>query len=182
MANGLVHILVVKKCDFFFLVLILMLYNLTGLVTRYLHHIEYFCYNTVVVCVPLYMNNKHGYMVHVRYEGQITAKFRFIRNKCNGKYKRWFKNGRLAETGRMKNDLDFGTIKTWFNNKNHQISSIYTVYNKDYEGRFVIWYSNGQIETSCNYVGGLLEGDYDNYDENGKLISRKIYVNGIELR
>lgn len=46
-------------------------------------------------------------------------------------------------------------------------------------GTFKYWYENGQCQLVCSYMNNMLEGEYLEYYNNGKIKNKKTYKNGL---
>lgn len=51
---------------------------------------------------------------------------------------------------------------------------------KPFTGKCVSYYADGQIRALGNYVNGKLDGEYIAYYENGEVITKVYYSNGVE--
>jgi antitoxin component YwqK of YwqJK toxin-antitoxin module len=93
----------------------------------------------------------------------------------------WLYNvGDHKEVGAYKDGLKDGEwVHTYVNGKRNFVGAFV---NGDPKGKHRWWWPNGELKQEARYVGGLLEGDVNHYDEFGNLVLTIKYKNGAEMK
>lgn len=141
----------------------------------------------ILYCLNIYSQKK----VITYYEDRYTKKeeFYLVNNEKNGKYTKYYANGRIEETGSYKNGLTHGLVKyylfeksnvlvkeiTWVNgNMEGPFKSYFTDIGKVYQSgihkdnkiyKITLYFESGKVNATKDENGVVKE-----YDENGNLI------------
>lgn len=114
---------------------------------------------------------ENGWM---RYEGILD-----MNGKRQGLWKEFYETGELRSKGKYVNSNPVGVWEFYFTDKNIEIIGGYD--NKGRKtGEWLWFYTNGDTMMVANYESGQLDGDFVEYDENGKVVSKGVYVEGSE--
>jgi antitoxin component YwqK of YwqJK toxin-antitoxin module len=93
-----------------------------------------------------------------------------------GKYKIYYPDGTLKESGAKVNSRIDGETKTYHANSNLAVIGSYKLGVKD--GPFKEFYSGGNLKCSAFYIDGLLHGEYKEYNEVSVMTEYIIYNQG----
>jgi antitoxin component YwqK of YwqJK toxin-antitoxin module len=100
-----------------------------------------------------------------------------VNGKFDGRYREWYKNGKLRIDCTYKNDKLIGQYNEWFNDGT---PSACVTYSEDgtLNGPYKIWYKGGNYHINATYRDGKLDGCCEMYDEKGNPITKTTYSNG----
>jgi len=87
--------------------------------------------------------------------------------KLNGPYEKYYRSGKLWESGNYKNNKKEGNLKKWY--RNGQVAEDHLMVSGKISGPFVRYYADGVKWKEFNYDSGLLTGKYKKWWKNGKL-------------
>lgn len=96
----------------------------------------------------------------------------------DGDFKRYFKNGSLAETSHFKDGAQDGTRKLYYENGN--IEEVQLFKNGKLDGEQKGYHENGKLKFSCTNLENLLQGEYHSYYDNGKKRLFLTFVDDLE--
>lgn len=130
---------------------------------------------------------KHGKQTRYFENGNIAEKSNYNMGKKDGLFEEWYENGNKKNETEFKNDLVNGKNKLWFQNGKVQqemhfimvFDSVKKYYKPIYNGKYEVYYDNGNLKTSGNYVAGKEEGVFTSFFENGQKSKEIIYNNGL---
>lgn len=130
----------------------------------------------------------------IQQEGNLTLNYikgdNFKNDLLVGVWKFYYDNGQLESTGlysinkwtntshkdkEWKYFYKNGILKEKGNYKAEEISNDFKV------GKWQEFYENGKLKTINNYLNNKLEGDYIEYDENGRVIKKEKYWDGNKI-
>lgn len=124
-------------------------------------------YSNVIVSKELYINDlKEGISYYYYPDGKIKETIIFKNNKKHGEAREYDNTGKLI------------TINQFFNNYLTEKQTINRLQNNIPVGVWRDYNANGTIKAEKNYKNGDLHGYSNEYDENGKLISRQLFNEG----
>ena len=133
---------------------------------------------------------------------QLEFKISFKDGKRNGPYIWYWENGKILENTTYKDGIEDGLSEIYEQNgqlierdsfnlgfkvfsqkfENGKLRSMRT-YNKDYGTSFSeSYYGNGQVRSRFNHKNQKLDGSFERYLENGKLIEKGTYKNGLKVK
>jgi antitoxin component YwqK of YwqJK toxin-antitoxin module len=134
-----------------------------------------------------YVNNeKEGVWTTLNSSEKITQNY--SKGKLNGASKK-YNNDVLVETGQFMNGLMTGVWKFYYLNGKIKGEGSFTngdggdlgstgIPKNGRDGKWVLYYENGNKEQEFNYQSGLLEGVVITYHDNGNVSTRCNYING----
>lgn len=134
-----------------------------------------------------YVNNeKEGVWTTLNSSEKITQNY--SKGKLNGASKK-YNNDVLVETGQFMNGLMTGVWKFYYLNGKIKGEGSFTngdggdlgstgIPKNGRDGKWVLYYENGNKEQEFNYQSGLLEGVVIRYHDNGNVSTRCNYING----
>ena len=134
-----------------------------------------------------YVNNeKEGEWTTLNSSEKITQNF--SKGKLNGASKK-YNNDVLVETGQFMNGLMTGVWKFYYLNGKIKGEGSFTngdggdlgstgIPKNGRDGKWVLYYENGNKEQEFNYQSGLIEGVVIRYHDNGNVSTRCNYING----
>lgn len=96
-----------------------------------------------------------------------------------GIFKEYFENGTIQAEGKYLNSNPTGPWKYYYPDGTIEQEGSYDSKGNNM-GEWTWYYNNGQVLKQENYENGLLEGDYIEYDVNGKIIVKGQYFDGFE--
>lgn len=110
----------------------------------------------------------------MRYEGVLD-----MNGKRQGLWKEYYRTGELRSQGKYVNSNPVGQWKYYFTDKTVEIIGSF-----DQKGRktgdWLWFYANGDTMISAHYEAGELDGEYVEYDEQGRVVSKGNYLEGTE--
>jgi antitoxin component YwqK of YwqJK toxin-antitoxin module len=140
------------------------------------------------ICQTFFENGK------IQQEGNIKLNYtkgnNFMVDHWIGVWKFYYDNGQLESTGlysiskwtntshkdkEWKYFYENGVLKEKGSYKAEEIDKDFKV------GKWQEFYENGKLKTISNYLNNKLEGDYIEYDENGRVISKEKYWDGKKI-
>ena len=134
-----------------------------------------------------YVNNeKEGVWTTLNSSEKITQNY--SKGKLNGASKK-YNNDVLVETGQFMNGLMTGVWKFYYLNGKIKGEGSFTngdggdlgstgIPKNGRDGKWVLYYENGNKEQEFNYQSGLIEGVVIRYHDNGNVSTRCNYING----
>jgi antitoxin component YwqK of YwqJK toxin-antitoxin module len=113
----------------------------------------------------------NGYGYHELYYKNNIKKsvINYYNGNRNGKYVKWYDNGNKSEEGEYVKGK-FRLFNSWSKNGEPMVI--------DGNGKYQLFYSNGQIHTVGNYKNQRRNGLWKSYYINGKLMEKGSYVDG----
>ncbi len=109
--------------------------------------------------------------------GQLNAQGYYKEGKEEGEFKEWYYTGQLSSQKYYKKGKFEGEYKSWWWTNGQSCVQCY--YKEGViEGEYKSWYSNGQLWVQWYYKEGKKEGESKRWDDQGNLISHKIYTGG----
>ena len=114
--------------------------------------------------------------------GKLEEKAYYKTGVLNGPYEAYFDNGQLDTKMTFLNGYTIGLVINYY--KNGQIHEKVTFklstnkINTSFDGLYESFYFNGQLNKRCFYKLGVLNGEYEEYTEDGTLILKVKYING----
>lgn len=90
--------------------------------------------------------------------------------------KTFWENGQLQEHYFVKFETKFGEYRRYHENGNLHIKCAFTN-EGHYEGEFIKWYENGQIEQQCHFNNGYFDGKYISFYEDGRKFEKATFAN-----
>jgi len=100
-----------------------------------------------------------------------------MEGKRNGKWKEFYETGELKAEGTYKNSARVGDWKYYFPDKSIEVVGSYNQRGEK-TGEWQWFYPNQQLMMTENYEDGVLEGEYWEYDEEGKVLVKGQYIEG----
>lgn len=100
--------------------------------------------------------------------GQIKIQGFIIDSVLIGKYTEYYKNGQVKTTGEFKN-CDYETNHTKIYVASCEVGNNSTIRKGKRHGEWKDYYENGILESKHNYFCGLRQGNFFNYQKDGKL-------------
>lgn len=110
----------------------------------------------------------------MRYEGVLD-----LNGKRQGLWKEYYKSGELRSQGKYVNSNPVGQWKFYFTDKTIEIIGSYDQKGRK-TGEWLWFYANGDTMMVANYDAGELDGEFVEYDEEGRVVSKGNYVEGTE--
>jgi antitoxin component YwqK of YwqJK toxin-antitoxin module len=114
--------------------------------------------------------------------GQLWETCYYSKNKREGEYKRYYPNGDISGRSFYKDDKLHGPFISLFSNNNKYIECCF--HEGKYIGYFTRWHitlTNGIQNKAVEgffLEGGILNGEYKEWNISGELICHKVYNNG----
>lgn len=102
----------------------------------------------------------------------------FIDGQLQGNFTSWYPDGKADQTGFYLDDRVFGLFKSYYNNEKLKWIEFYDSTGTK-QGTDSTFYETGKLESSFSFVDGLEDGPAAFWHRNGKLWSRRDYLNGI---
>ena len=112
--------------------------------------------------------------------GELYIKANYFKEKLNGQYISFFKNGNKKSSGLYLNGKKDGEWKEWYENK--QMKAKIHFQKGLLFGESIYWFNNGKLKIKGNYINGDgsrlgasgisqngREGNWNSYHKNGKL-------------
>lgn len=96
-----------------------------------------------------------------------------------GKWKEFYASGERKSEGNYKNSNRTGLWKFYFPDQQVEVEGQYDSKGRQ-DGVWQWYYANGQLMRECEYDAGVLDGEYTEYDENGKEVTKGKFVEGTE--
>ena len=112
--------------------------------------------------------------------GQIKIKGFVIDSVFTGNYVEYYKNGQLKTEGEFKN-CEYETNHTKIYVGGCGVGNNSTVSKGKKHGEWKDYYENGVLESKYNYFCGLRQGNFFNYQKNGKLYWIDFYTADKEM-
>lgn len=110
----------------------------------------------------------------LRYEGIID-----MNGKRQGLWKEYYQTGELRSKGKYVNSNPVGEWKFYFQDKSIEIIGNYD--NKGRKsGEWIWFYITGDTMMIENYTDGELDGEFIEFDEDGRIVSQGTFVEGSE--
>jgi len=96
-----------------------------------------------------------------------------------GLVEEYSEDGTLIKEGEFHKGKVFGFFNTYYPNGQIESKYHYIIDGRHsvQHGPFTNYYESGQIESEGNFNDGQFDGIFRDYDENGKLISKRLYKN-----
>ncbi|MDB4297557.1 hypothetical protein N9901_02250 [Flavobacteriaceae bacterium] len=160
---------------YFFLFISLILFSCSEKEVHYMDNTFYFTKGTL-------LKNKQpftGTLMYTYGKNKEAKKYeRYYSNGVlDGTYKKWYKNGQLAEDRLYKEGKRTGTHKGWW--ENGQLRFLYNFNeNGEYKGEVTEWYKDGKVFKIYTYINGSEEGPQRMWDEDGEFVINYIVKNG----
>jgi antitoxin component YwqK of YwqJK toxin-antitoxin module len=110
-------------------------------------------------------------------EGYLINEEEYSKNMKNGVSIKYYPNGVIAEKLIFVNNVREGEWTQYHSSGNPFIKSTYN--QGRLEGKFEVWFENGQIQYSGNYRNNLREGKWLIYNDNGSLKYELNYKDGL---
>ncbi len=137
----------------------------------------------VFFCILLVLFYYFG-MNHYRLKSVIDAFMsneRYVQNKCNINdslsVTLYFNNNRVSSID-LYNNI---TEKTYYYGLRDGLVSIFSEYVRGkQEGLNMVYYSDGRLCIRNTFRNNKIDGFYEHFSENGNLLYKSIYVDGIE--
>jgi len=100
----------------------------------------------------------------------------FYNGKAEGRYERWFENGKPAELRWYHDGRKSGTHKKWYPDGHLRFEA--QMADDHYEGYMKTWFDNGQLYQYFNYKDGQEQGMEHMWKQDGTLIANYESKNG----
>ena len=129
-------------------------------------------------------NKKDGLQEEYLQDGTKTLESNMSNNKKNGSFKEWANNGKLVFSGNYKDGEMHGLQEYYkFGDENGEPNGIKTesfeYYFGELNGQFKEWNSNGKLKIKGNYKDGKYDGILETYHDNGEKSITKEYSLGV---
>lgn len=111
-------------------------------------------------------------------EGKVITLGQYVAGFEEGQWQ--FFNGTANEIGRYEGGLREGTWKSYF--ENNKIASEISYSQNILDGKYTIYWENGNIKLTGKYENGLQEGIWQQYNEDGILTITTLFKEGKELK
>jgi antitoxin component YwqK of YwqJK toxin-antitoxin module len=116
--------------------------------------------------------------------------------KRDGKWQQWYENGNISSIefynagimvgnwkqylmdGTLTADIHFGSKTTFYHNNGQKESEGILLTNYVYEGAWRGWFANGNLNFEGSYQGGMKEGNWIWYREDGTKDMVQVYRQG----
>lgn len=111
--------------------------------------------------------------------GQLLSEGDLTGGRKNGEWIMYFPDGGIQAKGSYKNDIKVGKWIYYYENKNIQQIAYYDNFGKATD----TWYwffDDGDSLAIQEYLGGLGNGIYKQYNDSGKVVSKGMYLDGVE--
>tara|TARA_R110000744_G_scaffold107846_1_gene204484 strand:- start:353 stop:1195 length:843 start_codon:yes stop_codon:yes gene_type:complete len=112
--------------------------------------------------------------------GQIKIQGFLIDSVLTGKYTEYYKNGQIKTTGEFKN-CEYETNHTKIYLTGCGVGNNSTIRKGKKHGEWRDYYENGILESKYNYFCGLRQGNFFNYQKDGKLYWIDFYTANKEM-
>ena len=108
--------------------------------------------------------------------GEKKSEHIYVKDKKNGKFIRWFKNGKVESKGEFLNDLPNKKWFTWYENGKKKAEGEFdqNIPNGTHFG----WHKNGSKKMQVKYIEGILNGEYIIWDDKGKILKDLLFEDG----
>ena len=124
--------------------------------------------------------NTYTGVISERYVNGSPSLWKTLKNgKANGLWLEWYPNGTLRYRAHWKEGKGNGKWEYFYPNGNLRSESFYI--DDIAQGFLKAYHANGQLKTDVVFIDGKKDGVALTYDVNGMLLSRKRYMNGIQL-
>ena len=114
--------------------------------------------------------------------GQLEERIVDTKGIHNGLSERYFYDGKLKEKCTYINGNIVGPYISYYSDGQLRSKFVFKLtpdkLNSYYDGQYEIYYPNGQIQIKCTYKMGVLTGIYEEYTEDGTLVTKDNYING----
>lgn len=128
---------------------------------------------------------RNGVFAVFNYEGKIILTTNYRKGLLNGSYQKFYNNGTLSDSGRMKFGFPIGTWKSWYPNgqlkeiRNYELGRgfrgiQFSVLTKEFKS----YYPNGNSDDSGYYQNNLKYGIWVDWEQNGLVRSVGEYRHG----
>lgn len=114
-------------------------------------------------------------------DGNLKSKITFSENRPNGLYQIFHPNGFLQEEGFWGNNKNLGMYITYYEDGAIQQKYFFNEKGKR-EGIQKFYYENGNLNVIITMAEGKEHGSAAEYDETGKLLKHKYYINDTEIK
>jgi antitoxin component YwqK of YwqJK toxin-antitoxin module/Tfp pilus assembly protein PilF len=117
----------------------------------------------------------NGDLIFYSIDGKVSKKVANVNAKRSGKSEEYYNNGKMKIEGEYKNDFEFGPWKYyWDNGKTMREGKYNATGNRD--GVWKEYYRDGTLSVEAGFTNGKLNGNYTDYDIDGKISSVKVYA------
>jgi antitoxin component YwqK of YwqJK toxin-antitoxin module len=114
------------------------------------------------------------------FDGSLVSEENYKEGKKDGTAKTYFAGKTVAEVITWKNGLRDGSWIQYFDDGTVKLQGTYK--NDLKEGPLTVFYPTGQRFNTGQYVKGYPDGEWQEYDLDGKLISTDIYDHGVLIK
>lgn len=128
----------------------------------------------------------HGKTTFFDYNGNVSEEGNYVNGKKEGIWNS-YSAGKLVKSVTWKNNLQYGEITEYQNEKIKKKYTFYAEYDNDgvilkniFDGRLEEYYTNGNIARIENYKKGKKHGSIEEYYENGKTRSLSEFKEGLQ--
>lgn len=124
---------------------------------------------------------KNGKFIRFYENGKISQSSKYKDGYMHGDFKTWGVNGNLLNWKQYKNGFISGKSNRYYSDgKPQELKNEYqsNSYNSYFDGKYINYYKNGVIKNVSNYKNKKLEGEFIENFENGKLKTKAKYQNG----
>ena len=112
---------------------------------------------------------KTGVWIKYNKDGKtVKLKGNYVNNRPNGKYTRYFSNGKVKEKGSFGDNTYSGELIRYHENGKVAYQATFDDSGKE-TGNVMHYFSNGQLEASYGLKKGKVEGVYMQYNEDGSV-------------
>ena len=126
----------------------------------------------------VYQNNRlNGELITYYPNGQPSAKEIYKDDMLNGPKTTYYETGQLKSTVSYANNQHEGLAQTYY--EDGTLQSEFHFHNNQREGVSKIYYPNGKVQFEMNYLHDKLNGENKNYQNDGTLVQKRIYQNGL---
>lgn len=127
-----------------------------------------------------YRNDKReGLLEEYAPDGKLITKGEYLDDEKEGSW--YYEIANYKELGVYRSGLPDSVWKAYYA-KEKKLRFEGGFMNGEPEGKHTYYYPNGKVQTSGKYVGGLKDGDWHHFGEDGFLILTVTYENGIERK
>lgn len=125
--------------------------------------------------LPYSLGKLNGELVYYTIDGKVQKRTNYVADKRQGKSTEYYSTGAVKAEGDYKGDEPFGTWKYYWDNGKLLREGSY----KDKGLRDGVWkeyFRDGVISVEAKFTAGKYNGDYRDYDYDGKVYCYKLYA------
>jgi antitoxin component YwqK of YwqJK toxin-antitoxin module len=112
-------------------------------------------------------------------DGALECEEHYRNGVLNGPAHSWYRNGVMEKEESYRKGLWHGTQKRWFPNGVLAFQRVFSGNRR--HGPSLEWHSNEKPRLRANYVDDEPHGIFERFDDDGKLVTKDVYVRGVRM-